>query len=119
MDADGYLAYHGRTDDLITALGYRVSPQEVEEALAGHPAIAEVAVAELPVRADLALVAAFVVPAGDWPGEAAVADWAAERLAEYKRPRVWIVVDSLPRTANGKLQRRALVAAHRRDGVPD
>jgi acyl-coenzyme A synthetase/AMP-(fatty) acid ligase len=117
MDAEGYVAYLGRTDEVMTALGYRVSPQEVEEALVDHPAIAEVAVAELPVRADLSLVAAFVVPRGDWPGEAALAGWAAERLAAYKCPRLWVPVDRLPRSANGKLVRRALVEAHRRDSA--
>ena len=116
MDADGYVTHLGRADEVMTALGYRVSPQEVEEALAPHPGIAEIAVAELPVRADLSLVAAFVVPAGDWPGEAALDAHARQVLADYKRPRVWIEVEALPRTANGKLIRRELVARHRRDG---
>jgi len=56
MDAEGYIAYHGRADEVMTALGYRVSPQEVEEVMASHPGIAEVAVAELPVRADLSQI---------------------------------------------------------------
>jgi len=115
MDAEGYVTHLGRADEVMTALGYRVSPQEVEDAMAAHPGVAEIAVAELPVRADLSLIAGFVVARGDWPGEAALADWAAARLAEYKRPRLWIAVDRLPRTANGKLLRRDLVARHRRD----
>ncbi len=115
MDADGYVTHLGRADELMTALGYRVSPQEVEEALAAHPGVAEIAVAELPVRADLRLIAAFVVPAAEWPGEAALSAFAAGRLAAYKCPKLWIPVDALPRTANGKLIRRALVEAHRRD----
>ncbi|MGF1551082.1 MAG: class I adenylate-forming enzyme family protein [Paracoccaceae bacterium] len=114
MHADGAIEHLGRGDDVMNALGYRVSPQEVEEAMAGCPGVAEIAVAELPVRADLALVAAFVVPAGDEaPDEAALAAWAAERLAAYKRPRLWRTVAALPRTANGKLIRRTLVEAHR------
>ena len=115
MDAQGYVTHLGRLDEVMTALGYRVSPQEVEEALATHPAIAEVAVAELPVRGDLSLIAAFVVPEGAWPGEDALAAHAAARLAEYKRPRLWIAVEALPRTGTGKLMRRDLVARHRRD----
>ena len=116
MDAEGYVTHLGRVDEVMIALGYRVSPQEVEEALAHHPGVAEIAVAELPVRNDLSLIAAFIVPAGAWPGEAALEGFAAERLADYKRPRLWIEVPALPRTANGKVLRRELVAAHRRDG---
>ncbi|MDT8343818.1 MAG: AMP-binding protein [Thermohalobaculum sp.] len=116
MDADGYITYLGRADEVMNALGYRVAPQEVEEAIARHPAVADVAVAELPVRADLTLVAAFVVPKGNWPGEAALAAHSAATLAPYKAPKLWIEVEALPRSPNGKLQRRALVAAHRRDG---
>jgi len=115
MDRDGYVTYLGRADEVMTALGYRVAPQEVEEALTPHPAIAEIAVAELPVRADLTLIAAFVVAEGAWPGESELEEYAAQRLAAYKRPRVWIEVAALPRTANGKLIRRDLVDRHRRN----
>ncbi|MEL6766404.1 MAG: AMP-binding protein [Pseudomonadota bacterium] len=115
MSAEGAVTHLGRADDVMNALGYRVSPQEVEDALASHPGIAEVAVAELPVRADLSLIAAFVLPAGEMPEETALAEHAAARLAPYKQPRLWIAVDALPRTANGKLVRKRLVAEHRRD----
>jgi len=115
MDADGSIVYLGRADDVMTCLGYRVAPEEVEAALADHPGIAEIAVGALPVRADLSLIAAFVVPDGPWPGDAALAAHATARLADYKRPRIWIDVPELPRTANGKLLRRALIDAHRRD----
>jgi len=115
MDPEGYIASLGRDDEVMTALGYRVAPQEVEDALLPHPAIAEIAVAELPVRPDLALIAAFVVAHGPWPGEEALSAFAETRLARYKQPRLWIEVDRLPRTANGKLLRRDLIEAHRRD----
>jgi acyl-coenzyme A synthetase/AMP-(fatty) acid ligase len=117
MRGDGAIEHLGRGDDVMNALGYRVSPQEVEEAMADHPGVAEIAVVELPVRADLSLVAGFVVPAGEWPGEESLAAWATERLAAYKRPRLWRAVERLPRTANGKLMRRALVATHREPGA--
>ncbi|MEL6576731.1 MAG: AMP-binding protein [Pseudomonadota bacterium] len=115
MSNDGAVTHLGRADDVMNALGYRVSPQEVEDALASHPGIAEVAVAELPVRADLTLVAAFIMPTEEMPNEADLAEHAAARLAPYKRPRLWIEVDALPRTANGKLVRKQLVADHRQD----
>src|SRR3546814_6612367 len=50
IDADGYVWHHGRNDDIMNAMGYRVSPVEVETALAEHPAIAEIAVTEAKVR---------------------------------------------------------------------
>ena len=115
MDPDGYIAYLGRADEVMNALGYRVAPQEVEEAIARHPSVADVAVAELPVRPDLSLVAAFVVPQGAWPGDAVLEAHAAGELARYKCPRIWIEVSQLPRTANGKLLRRNLVEAYRLD----
>lgn len=115
MDEDGYLTFLGRMDEVMTSLGYRVAPQEVEEALAGHPGVAEVASSELPVRGDLSLIAAFIVPRGEMPAEAELQAHAAETLAPYKMPRIWIEVSDLPRTANGKLLRRELQARYRRD----
>lgn len=109
FDADGYVWYHGRNDDVMNAMGYRVSPVEVEGVLATHPDVAEVAVAELPVRDDVSVIAAFVVPREAESADAgAVLTFAAGRLAAYKRPREVIFVDRLPRTANGKVIRREL-----------
>ena len=109
FDADGYMWYHGRADDLMNAMGYRVSPQEVEAALTGHPDIQEVAVTELHVREDVSVVAAFVVPKeASEPDAASILKWAADKLAAYKCPREVVFVESLPRTANGKVMRRAL-----------
>ena len=112
LDADGYLWFHGRADDLMNAMGYRVSPNEVEGALATHPDVAEVGVAELAVRADVHVICAFVVPrAGSAPDRDALIAWCAERLAAYKCPREIRFLDALPRTANGKVQRKRLAAA--------
>ena len=109
LDLDGYLWFHGRNDDLMNAMGYRVSPVEVESALADHPDVAEVGVAELPVRADVRVIAAFVVPRpGTTPGAEALIAWCHERLAGYKCPREIRFLDALPRTANGKVQRKRL-----------
>ncbi|MGB3811026.1 MAG: AMP-binding protein [Parvibaculum sp.] len=109
FDADGYLWYHGRADDVMNAMGYRVSPQEVEAALSQHPAIAEVAVTEIHVREDVSVIAAFVIlKDGQNADKKSVLDFADSRLAAYKRPREVFFVDTLPRTANGKITRRAL-----------
>jgi acyl-coenzyme A synthetase/AMP-(fatty) acid ligase len=109
MDADGYVIHRGRANDLMKALGYRVSPLEVEAALAEHPAIAEVACAEVRVRPDVSVIAAFIVPhAGARPDTAEIERFAAERLAAYKRPRAFAFVEALPRTPNGKVRRSEL-----------
>ncbi len=109
MDGDGYVMHRGRANDLMKAQGYRVSPLEVETVLLQHPAIAEVACAEVAVRSDVSVIAAFIVAvAGAEPEEAEIARFAAERLAGYKRPRAFVFLDALPRTANGKLMRAQL-----------
>ncbi|HUD50156.1 acyl-CoA synthetase [Parvibaculum sp.] len=111
FDKDGYLWYHGRADDVMNAMGYRVSPAEVEAALSDHPDVAEVAVTELHVRDDVSVIAAFVVPKdGARPDAASILTHAETRLAAYKRPREIVFVETLPRTANGKVMRRALAA---------
>jgi acyl-coenzyme A synthetase/AMP-(fatty) acid ligase len=109
FDSDGYLWHHGRADDVMNAGGYRVSPLEVEAALADCPGVAEIAVAEYRARLDVVVIAAYVVRAQDAAVDAdAVLAHAAARLAAYKRPRQVFFVDALPRSANGKLLRRAL-----------
>ncbi|WP_208111931.1 acyl-CoA synthetase [Zavarzinia compransoris] len=109
LDEDGYLWFHGRNNDLMNAGGYRVSPLEVEAALASHPAIADVAVAERQVSETISIICAYVVPRdGAAIDKAAVLAHAGGRLAAYKQPKEVIVVETLPRTANGKVMRRAL-----------
>lgn len=105
MAEDGAITYLGRDDDMMNAGGFRVSPLEVEAALAACPGAGEVAAVELRKRADLSVIAAFYTgPAS--PRE--LADHAARTLARYKQPRVYIPRPALPCTANGKLNRRAL-----------
>lgn len=108
IDADGYLTCHGRADDVMTAMGYRISPVEVEEALAGAPGVGEVAVTAVAKGDGISVVAAFVVAAGPVDEDAVIAH-ARARLAPYKCPREVHVVGALPRTANGKVVRCRLV----------
>lgn len=110
MDAEGYVRHLGRANDIMKALGYRVAPQEVEAVLARHPAVGEVACAERRVSDAVAVIAAYIVPTRPvLPGdEASVIAYASEHLAPYKRPREIVWVERLPRTANGKVLRRAL-----------
>jgi acyl-coenzyme A synthetase/AMP-(fatty) acid ligase len=109
IDADGYVWPRGRADDVMNAGGYRVSPLEVEAAFAGHPAIAEIAVAETMLRPGVRGITAFVVPsAGAAQDEAAILAYGEGRLAQYKCPKKVLFVEALPRSANGKLLRRQL-----------
>jgi acetyl-CoA synthetase len=114
MDGEGYVTHLGRANEIMKALGYRVSPLEVESVLAMHPDIAEVACAELRVREDVSVIAAYVVPRAEALLDAnGVMAFAADRLADYKCPREIVIVDALPRTPNGKVQRGKLQALSR------
>ena len=109
IDDDGYVIHVGRSNDIMKALGYRVAPLEVETAIALHPSVAEVACAEVRVRADVSVIGAFVVlKPGCEPNAEAIMAFAAERLARYKCPRDIAFVTALPRTANGKVRRSEL-----------
>ena len=122
LDADGYLWFLGRRDDLINTFGYRVSPHEVERVLKDHPDIADCAAVGEEVETGKTVVAAYVVPRpGGTLAPAEVIAYARQHLASYKAPRVVHVVDDLPRTRNGKVLRRALstTKAQRHKGVPD
>lgn len=107
MAADGAVTYLGRDDDMMNAGGFRVSPLEVEAAMATHPDIHEIAVVEVTVKADTTVIAAFYT--SDAPlDDAALAEFAKTQLARYKTPRIFTRIDTLPKGANGKLLRRNL-----------
>lgn len=107
MDEDGQIRYLGRGDDMMNAGGYRVSPIEVEAALADLPGITEIGVTDVAVKEGVSVIAAFYV-AEEELDETMLAARAAERLARYKQPRAYLRIDALPRNANGKLIRKAL-----------
>jgi len=113
-DADGYLTYVGRADDVFKASDYRISPFELESVLIEHPAVAEAAVVPAPDKLRLSVPKAFVVLA---PGYAPSADLAAEifaycreNLAPYKRVRR-LQFAELPKTISGKIRRVELRTA--------
>ncbi|CUH77457.1 class I adenylate-forming enzyme family protein [Tropicibacter naphthalenivorans] len=107
MDDDDQIRYLGRSDDMMNAGGYRVSPMEVEAALAGLPGVTELAVTDIEVKQDVRLIAAFYV--SDTPlDEDALRAEAETRLARYKTPRVFVRIDALPRNANNKIVRARL-----------
>jgi acetyl-CoA synthetase len=112
MDADGYLWYQGRSDDVFKAAGYRIGPSEIENCLVRHPAVANAAVVPKPDADRGAVVKAYVVLAAGYPGdEGLVAELQAHvrgRLAPYEYPKEIEFIDALPMTTTGKVQRRVL-----------
>ena len=107
LDERGFLHLVDRTSDMIVTGGYNVYPREVEDALAAHPAIIECAVVGTPDAKWVEAVVAVVV-ARDSVSDEALCDWVRARLAGHKVPKRIIRADTLPKSAVGKVLRRAL-----------
>ncbi len=123
-DADGYLWYQGRADDVFKVAGYRIGPGEIENCLVKHPAVANAAVVPKPDAERGSLVKAYVVLAPDFVAQRA--SWAGAeaefdqeliaklqahvkgQLAPYEYPKEIEFIDALPMTTTGKVQRRVL-----------
>ena len=111
-DADGYLWYQGRSDDVFKAAGYRIGPSEIENCLLKHPAVANAAVVPKPDAQRGNVVKAYVVlSAGFAPSEDLVQELQHHvrgQLAPYEYPKDVEFIDALPMTTTGKVQRRVL-----------
>lgn len=107
LDEEGFLRILGRASDVIIRGGANVHPSEIESVVAAHPAVREVAVVGYAAAREGEEIAAFVVPSGAL-SEADLTALARTRLAPDKRPRRFVLVDALPQTAVGKLDRKAL-----------
>ncbi len=123
-DADGYLWYQGRSDDMFKAAGYRIGPSEIENCLVKHPAVANAAVVPQPDEERGAVVKAYIVLAQEYLSAQATpvrGNPAAEaalvrelqahvkgQLAPYEYPKAIEFIDALPMTTTGKVQRRVL-----------
>ncbi len=118
-DADGYITYVGRSDDVFKSSDYKISPFELESALLEHEAVAEAAVVPAPDDLRLSVPKAYVVLAEGWApdGETAKAIFAHSRavLAPYKRVRR-LEFAALPKTVSGKIRRIELREATMHDG---
>ncbi|MBE7365997.1 acyl-CoA synthetase [Ramlibacter pallidus] len=123
-DADGYLWYQGRADDVFKAAGYRIGPSEIENCLVKHPAVVNAAVVPKPDAERGALVKAYVVLAPHVAEARAISTRGPERfdaelvselqlhvkgkLAPYEYPKEIEFIEALPMTTTGKVQRRVL-----------
>jgi acetyl-CoA synthetase len=111
-DADGYLWFEGRDDDVITSSAYRIGPFEVESALIEHPAVVEAAVVGKDDPARTQIVTAFCVLAPGYSSSAELARELQEHTrtltAPYKYPREIYFVTELPKTVSGKIRRSEL-----------
>jgi acetyl-CoA synthetase len=118
MDEDGYIAFKSRKDDVIISAGYRIGPEEVEESLAGHEAVADTAVIGLPDEERGEIPKAFVVLADGYEEfeelEADLQNHVRNRLADYEYPREIEFVEELPKTETGKVRRASL---REREGI--
>ena len=121
-DAEGYLWYHGRADDMFKSAGYRIGPAEIENCLVRHEAVANSAVVPVPDETRGAVIKAFVLLApGFAPSpalEESIRAHVKAALAPYQQPRFIEFVDALPMTTTGKVQRKVLREreAHRDPG---
>lgn len=108
-DADGYIWFVGRSDDIISSAGYRISPFEVESVLMEHPAIVESAVVGKPDELRGHIVKAFVVLGDDYSASEEltqeIQDFVKATTAPYKYPREIVYRDSLPKTISAKIRR--------------
>lgn len=111
VDADGYITYSSRDDDVITSAGYRIGPTEIENCLTGDPDVVMAACVGVPDETRGEIVKAFVVLRDGASAEGAEARLVArvkEKVSPHVAPRAMEFVGSLPTTATGKIMRRAL-----------
>jgi acyl-CoA synthetase (AMP-forming)/AMP-acid ligase II len=109
MDEDGYVYIHDRVKDMIITGGENVYPAEVENAIFGHPDVADVAVIGVPdEKWGEAVKACVVLKAGRHPKPEDIIAWARARIAGYKTPKSVDFIEALPRNSSGKILRREL-----------
>jgi acyl-CoA synthetase (AMP-forming)/AMP-acid ligase II len=108
MDERGYMRIAGRLKEMIVSGGLNIYPLEVEGVLGEHPAVAQAAVLGLPDHHWGELVVGVLRAREGGLEVAEVEAWARERLAPYKIPKKWVVVDEMPMTATGKVQKFVL-----------
>ncbi len=110
FDEDGYLWFRGRRKQMIVHDGSNISPQEVEEIFYHHPAVSEVGVVGMPDAVEGENVQAFIAlkPGAEYVTEEMLLEFASHHLADYKLPERILFIDTLPKGATGKIDRKRL-----------
>jgi len=108
MDGDGFLTLKDRSKDVIISGGSNIYPREVEEVLLRHPALSEVSVVGQADPEWGEIVIAFIVPRGPAPDSAELDAMCLDNIARFKRPKRYVVVDSLPKNNTGKVLKTRL-----------
>ncbi len=106
LDKDGYLYLTGRLKEIINRGGEKISPKEIDDLLLGHPEIAQAAAFRVPhptLGDDVAV--ALVLRPGSQLKESSIREYVLERLAEFKVPSRFFILDEIPKGATGKLNR--------------
>ena len=116
LDADGYLTITDRVSDMVLWGGVNIAPREIEEVLFEHEAVVDCAVFGVPDERDGERLKAMVQLRHP-VSTAQLESYLEDRLAKYKVPRLWEVVDELPRDHNGKVRKRLLRESHRSDSA--
>jgi acyl-CoA synthetase (AMP-forming)/AMP-acid ligase II len=112
LDADGYLHLTGRIKELINRGGEKIGPREIDEVILAHPAVAEAVAFGVPHATWGEEVAAAVILKENSPAtESELLAFCKERLADFKRPKKFYIVETFPRTATGKIQRGIVAKA--------
>ena len=116
FDEDGFLYIHDRVKDMIVSGGENIYPAEVENAIFGHPGVADVAVIGVPdEKWGEAVKAIIVVKPGEAPTQDSIIAWARERIAGYKCPKTVEFIEVLPRNPSGKVLRKDLRETYWKD----
>jgi acetyl-CoA synthetase len=112
VDEDGYYEFESRKDDVIISAGYRISPEEIEETLAGHPAVAQTGVVGVPDEERGEVPKGFIELAAGYEETdellAELQEYVKSQLARYEYPRDIVVQEELPKTTTGKVKRSEL-----------
>ena len=114
MDERGYLRVIGRLKDMVIRGGENIYPREIEDILARHPDVAEVAVVGVPDATwgeEVAAVIRLQPDLTESPEPAALLEHCRDQLAHYKCPRLWFYVTTFPLTASGKIQKHRIVGS--------
>jgi len=111
IDEDGYIWFLGRKDDIINTFGYRVSPHEIERVIKTHPDIADCVAIGEEVGKDKVLVSiCIILTENSQATTQTFLDFGKENLAKYKAPKIVHIYNDFPRTKNGKVLRKQMIA---------